>query len=1043
MKYIIPLLLSYSLVSITLLGQSSSPTSLYIKVDQFGYLPNSLKVAVISNPQLGSNSTLSFAPGSTLQVRNWFTDAIVYSSTPTIWNNGAVHDQSGDAGWWFDFSTITTEGDYYIYDSVNDVRSHRFKIDDDIYNQVLKSSVLMFYRNRIGNSKPASFNGSKWEDNTVNFTQDQQTRDLWDRDNAAAFKDLSGGWADAGDYNKYVSYTNTVIHDLLWAYQENPDVFGDNWNIPESNNNLPDILDEIKWELDWLMKMNNSDGSTHIKMGSLNYGDNSNSIPSQNNDPRYYGPTCSSAEIFVAGIFAHAAKVLSQFPSQSAYVNQLTSRAEQTWSHVLPQINDPSTLDLDCDLSDPANRIVSGDADVSLQEQIDMALKGAIHLWDLTGKNAYKNYIDANLYSAEPLSGNFYWNMYKRPLNDALLHYSTLSGVNTADRNAIRNSFQSELGEHLYFGMTNEDLYRSYMPNSQYHWGSNQIKAVIGVMNLMANNHNIDPANAADYRNKAEEHVHYFHGLNAIGITYLTNMYALGAEMPANEMYHQWFGDNAQYDNAISSPSGPAPGYVTGGPNAYTSVALGPPACQPQHKSYLDYNTVQNASWEITEPAIYYQSAYVRLIAAFSNAPAPCPSENTTCDDGNPKTTNDKADGFCGCYGDCPPVGTPCNDNDPLTINDRENGACLCIGDAPIEPQDCNEQVDNGDFSLGTNGWSNWGCDMNVVNGQLQLTNIDTSQVVYDSGLITFDIKLVQGRDYMLKFTAAASANRAVFAHVGGCNGTAYADQNFNLTTTMTEYTIVFNNGLPTTTEGTLDLFIANDTPDIFFDDFSIIELDCIECVGGNQELMSNGNFNNGTDPFFNWGSTVSVVNGQAIITDIIGSNPWDAALAQSDLNLETAKSYTISFDAKANSNRIMFLKLGLYDGNFTTFLYEQIALTPTMQSFSYNYTMTATTTNLGALEFFVGNDSPDVTIDNVSLVGECPDNVDVCEYDVLVTNPITKNLYQAENSVSSGATLTQSSPVEFGANNFIILENGFTVSTGVVFSATLNGCTQ
>lgn len=1043
MKHLFPVLLTFSLFSNNLLSQSNSPTSLYIKVDQFGYTPNSLKVAVISNPELGSNSMLSFTPANTLELRNWFTDSLVYSGAPTIWNNGDVHEQSGDAGWWFDFSSVTAEGDYYIYDPISNVRSHRFKIDDDTYNQVLKSSVLMFYRNRIGNTKPAAFNGSKWVDNAVNFTQDQQTRDLFDRSNTAQYKDLSGGWADAGDYNKYVTFTNTVIHDLLWAYQENPTVFGDNWNIPESNNNLPDILDEIKWELDWLMKMNNADGSTHIKMGSLNHQDNSNSLPSQNNDPRYYGPTCSSAEIVTAGMFAHAALVLSQFPSQNAYVSELTSRAEQTWLHVLPQLNNPTTLDIDCDLADSDNRIVSGDADISLEEQIDMGLKAAIYLWDLTGKNTYKNYIDDNLYDTEPL--NFFWNMYRRPLNDALLHYSNLSGVSTADRNAIRNSYQSELGNHLYFGMSNEDLYRSYMPNNQYHWGSNQPKAVIGIMNLLANNYNIDPVNAADYRNKAAEHVHYFHGLNGLGITYLTNMYALGAEYPANEMYHQWFGDTDLYDNSISSPSGPAPGYVTGGPNFFTSVEISPPASQPMHKSYLDYNTVENKSWEITEPAIYYQSAYVRLLAAFCNAPAPCLAENLACNDGNPKTTNDRTDGFCGCIGDCPSAGTPCNDNDPLTSNDRENGACLCIGEVGPnegESEDCQNQVSNGDFSNGTIGWGNWGSDMNVVNGQLQLTNVEIGDAIWDGGLnTTTGINLETGKDYVLTFNAAASADRTLFLLIGVGNSSLYNDANLSLTTTMTEYSVIFTNTLPTTDEADIRLFTGGDSPDVFLDDFSITELDCDD--GCDEELLSNGGFDDGVAPFFNWGSTLDIVNGQAIISDITGPNPWDAALAQHDLTLETSITYTISFDARANSNRLMYLKLGLSDANFTILLYEEIALTTSMQNFSFDYTMTGPTSNLVTLELFCGNDTPNVTFDNVSITGECQDIGDDCEFDVIVTSPITKNLYQAENSVSSSAIISQTSPVEFGAYNFIQLDNGFEVSNGIIFSATLDGCNQ
>jgi hypothetical protein len=61
-------------------------------------------------------------------------------------------------------------------------------------------------------------------------------------------KNLKGGWFDAGDYNKYVNFAYEPIHDLLLAYVERPYVFGDDYNIPESGNGVPDILDEVKWD---------------------------------------------------------------------------------------------------------------------------------------------------------------------------------------------------------------------------------------------------------------------------------------------------------------------------------------------------------------------------------------------------------------------------------------------------------------------------------------------------------------------------------------------------------------------------------------------------------------------------------------------------------------------------------------------------------------------------------------------------------------------------------------------------------------------------
>ena len=64
-------------------------------------------------------------------------------------------------------------------------------------------------------------------------------------------KNLKGGWFDAGDYNKYVNFAYEPIHDMLMAYIERPEIWTDDYNIPESGNGIPDMLDEVKWELDW------------------------------------------------------------------------------------------------------------------------------------------------------------------------------------------------------------------------------------------------------------------------------------------------------------------------------------------------------------------------------------------------------------------------------------------------------------------------------------------------------------------------------------------------------------------------------------------------------------------------------------------------------------------------------------------------------------------------------------------------------------------------------------------------------------------------
>ena len=119
-------------------------------------------------------------------------------------------------------------------------------------------------------------------------------------------------------------------------------------------------------------------------------------------------------------------------------------------------------------------------------------------------------------------------------------------------------------------------------------------------------------------------------------LTYLTNMYAVGGDACADEMYHAWFRDgDPRWDNARTSEFGPAPGYVTAGPNkSYCQSEPADNACsespvkeQPPAKAYVDSNeglspdSRYDKMWQLTEPAIYYQAAYLRLVSKFVGQP--------------------------------------------------------------------------------------------------------------------------------------------------------------------------------------------------------------------------------------------------------------------------------------------------------------------------------------------------------------------------------------------------------------------------------------
>ncbi|MFZ9661320.1 MAG: glycoside hydrolase family 9 protein, partial [Chitinophagaceae bacterium] len=289
--------------------QAAPPAySPYIKIDQFGYLPNSRKVAIVVDPQAGYNAAESFNPGTgtnQYQLRKWTDDAIVFSGTLVSWNAGTTHTQSGDKGWWFDFTSVTTPGSYYIYDSYNNVGSGKFEISESVYSDALKHSLRTFFYQRINFAKQSPYTDTKWADGAMmeGSNQDHYATSRYAKGDMSTAKDVSGGWMDAGDKNKYTTFAHNAVIQLLEAYRINPTVFRDDYNIPESGNGIPDILDELKYELDFLKRMQDATGTNGfmLKVGFDNY--NEVSPPSSDTRPRYYIGECTSSSIAGCSMF--------------------------------------------------------------------------------------------------------------------------------------------------------------------------------------------------------------------------------------------------------------------------------------------------------------------------------------------------------------------------------------------------------------------------------------------------------------------------------------------------------------------------------------------------------------------------------------------------------------------------------------------------------------------------------------------------------------------------------------------------------------------
>jgi endoglucanase len=604
----------------------------YIAIDQFGYRPHMTKVAVLVDPVVGWNASDSYSPDGAFEVRRWADGSVAFSGRVTLWNDGQVDKNSGDRGSWFNFTKLEEPGLYYVYDPLNQVRSHPFEIDAAVYSKVLKTAARMFYFNRANFEKkrPYACLGERCWLQGVDYMgdgQDGQARSVADRKNPKTARDLSGGWWDAGDTNKYVTFSNDAVHQLLTAFEEHPEAFTDDFGIPESGNGTPDLIDELLVELRWLVKMQPDDleGGVLLKVGNIEHGD---PLPEESRFPRYYYPApCSSSTIALAGELAHAAAVLREVAGFQQYAVELTQRAERAWAHYHAHPKSDACDD---------GTIKAGDADKPLHEQEQNAVTAAVYLLGVTGKAEYGQYVTDHYTQTEPFESDT-WSLYRQSQGDALLYYTHLEQANGATASAITKlkREQSE-GIDLYRMRPQFDLYRAFMRTGSFHWGSNNQRAAVGNTNLDLVVHGIlrQPGDVANLTDRAAGMLHSFHGVNPMQLVYLTNMYAVGGDACADEAYHHWFRDkDPKWDNARSSELGPAPGYVTGGPNkelckgqpAEEACSHSPVRDQPPGKAYVDTNTSNDPkdpyarSWELTEPAIYYQASYLRLLSKFVN----------------------------------------------------------------------------------------------------------------------------------------------------------------------------------------------------------------------------------------------------------------------------------------------------------------------------------------------------------------------------------------------------------------------------------------
>lgn len=616
-------------------GGASGAGDRYIVIDQFGYLPDGEKIAVIRDPQTGFDAAESFAPGQTYAVVDATSGARVHTAAPKPWNGGATDPSSGDRAWWFDFTAVTAPGTYYVLDVDRDLRSHPFQIGDQVYREVLKHAVRVLFYQRAGQAKTAEHAGAGWTD-AASFEgplQDHHCRLFNDKNNAATERDVWGGWYDAGDLNKYTSWTAGYVLTLLRAYAENPTIWTDDYGIPESGNGIPDVLDEARWGLDSLARMQGTDGAVLSIVGEP-----SASPPSAATGPCLYGPASTSATLATAAAFAAASRVL-RLPAIAALTTAadgFLTRARAAWTWALAN---PAVTFRNNDSAAGSSGLGAGQQETDDYGRLAYKLDAAAQLFAATGEAAYRTAFDGSYRDLHLFTYNNYVAPWDAQGQDAALDYAAASGATPAVATAIRTAYLAGVRSAGNLGAitNNQDPYLAYMKD--YTWGSNSVKSLTGGLFTAVVARGLDAAANADMTRAASRYVHYLHGTNPLSLVYLTNMSVAGAENSAKEMFHTWFSDgSARWDRVGMSTFGPPPGFVVGGPNpsydwdgccpsgcgsamsnaVCNSEPISPPKGQPAQKSYKEFNTSWPLnSWSVTEPSNGYQVAYIRLLSRF------------------------------------------------------------------------------------------------------------------------------------------------------------------------------------------------------------------------------------------------------------------------------------------------------------------------------------------------------------------------------------------------------------------------------------------
>lgn len=538
-----------------------------IAVNQIGYPPGAAKIAVVPGVEAAAFAVVDASTGRTV-LRGQL-------------GAGARWEPAGASVRLADFSALKRPGRYRL--QVDGLpASPPFVVAADAYAAVNAAAIKAFYFNRASTPLLPQHAG-RWA-RPAGHADDK----VLVHASAASAARPEGtlisspkGWYDAGDYNKYIVNSGITVYTLLAAWEQFPELFkAQNLNIPESGNQLPDLLDEVLWNLEWMLTMQDpADGGVYHKLTNKSF--DGNQMPHETRGERYVVQKGTAAALDFAAVMAHASRIYKPFEAQrpglSARLRDAAIAAWK-WARANPQIA----------FKNPADVRTGEYGDDKLDDELAWA---AAELYLTTGEARYRDTLALDRQTVRVPGwgdvGGLAWvslaqNRDKLSKADAALVTQRVRG------------FGDELA-----ATWQASAYRLTMEaTTDFVWGSNSHALNQALMLIQAYRLSNDRTQLA----AAQSVLDYVLGRNPLGMSYVTGF---GQRSPQHPHHRPSEADGVD---------APVPGFIVGGPNPGQQDQKNCPAYPSKLPalSYIDHG----CSYAANEVAINWNAPLVYVSAA-------------------------------------------------------------------------------------------------------------------------------------------------------------------------------------------------------------------------------------------------------------------------------------------------------------------------------------------------------------------------------------------------------------------------------------------